>query len=277
MKIRYTLFHYNFNRRSHIILQIVLLLFRPNIFLHVEKSVGDYSELDWIVSYIRKQKEKTPKTIIYVQSVAACHQMYFHFHCELKNEAYVDNIQDPNKRIIEMFHSSTDEKSKSRILDEILRKGTVRVLIATVAMGMGIDIKDVTTVIVWGVPASMLQLWQQIGRAGRDGRDALSIIYAYQRSISLGCMSCKHKCTCERRKKLRLIPETNDCLRSHILSDFRLNGVNYEGSISKVACQNECITSCTCDFCKCCSKCSANCNCINNLQQHKQIIDLFYP
>ena len=39
--------------------------------------------------------------------------------------------------------------------------GTIRVLIATVAVGMGIDIPDITLVIMWGQPQSVLQIWQE--------------------------------------------------------------------------------------------------------------------
>ena len=37
--------------------------------------------------------------------------------------------------------------------------GTIRVLIATVAVG--IDIADITLVIMWGKPQSVLQIWQE--------------------------------------------------------------------------------------------------------------------
>ncbi|KAJ8314293.1 hypothetical protein KUTeg_008854 [Tegillarca granosa] len=49
-----------------------------------------------------------------------------------------------------------------------LSNSSLRVLIVTVAVGMGIDIPNVTLVVMWGLPPSMLQLWQRAGICGRD-------------------------------------------------------------------------------------------------------------
>ena len=69
--------------------------------------------------------------------------------------------------------------------------GRIRLLICTVAVGMGIDIPDVSIVVIWGLPSALLQLWQEAARAGRDGRSSISLCYAYPRSIALPCDSCR--------------------------------------------------------------------------------------
>jgi superfamily II DNA helicase RecQ len=64
---------------------------------------------------------------------------------------------------------------KARLLEE-LRRGRIRVITATNALGMGIDIPNIRVVINVGIRTTIRQFAQESGRAGRDGKKSESII-----------------------------------------------------------------------------------------------------
>jgi ATP-dependent DNA helicase RecQ len=70
-----------------------------------------------------------------------------------------------------MYHKSTHQDSKERILTEFKSGSSrIRCIITTVALGMGLDIRDVQLVVHIGCPKSILSYWQEAGRCARDGR-----------------------------------------------------------------------------------------------------------
>ncbi|KAL7135042.1 hypothetical protein ABFS83_11G066500 [Erythranthe nasuta] len=66
------------------------------------------------------------------------------------------------------YHSGIPSKDRSRV-QELFCANKVRVVVATVAFGMGLDKSDVGAVIHYSLPESLEEYVQEIGRAGRDG------------------------------------------------------------------------------------------------------------
>ncbi|KAL5552486.1 hypothetical protein UlMin_039887, partial [Ulmus minor] len=67
------------------------------------------------------------------------------------------------------YHSGIPAKDHSRIQQSFCAN-KIRVVVATVAFGMGLDKRDVGAVIHYSLPESLEEYVQEIGRAGRDGR-----------------------------------------------------------------------------------------------------------
>ena len=58
---------------------------------------------------------------------------------------------------------------KNTIVPQFTTKSHLRIVIATIACGMGIDCPDVRQIIHWGVPDDAEMYIQESGRAGCDG------------------------------------------------------------------------------------------------------------
>ena len=74
-------------------------------------------------------------------------------------------------RSAETYHAGMDDAGRTRV-QERFADGSLPIVCATNAFGMGIDRPDVEAVVHFEIPGSLEAYYQEIGRGGRDGRRA---------------------------------------------------------------------------------------------------------
>lgn len=81
--------------------------------------------------------------------------------------------------MIDMYHSGTPDKMWNFTLSEFPQSNSViKLLISTIKQGMGYHVEDNEQVVCYGVPSTLVNLWQQFGHcASKVGSKGVSIAY----------------------------------------------------------------------------------------------------
>ncbi|XP_048135916.1 ATP-dependent DNA helicase Q-like 5 isoform X3 [Rhodamnia argentea] len=91
-------------------------------------------------------------------------------YCKFQSETdLISRYLRDNNISAKSYHSGIPTKDRARI-QELFCSNKIRVIVATVAFGMGLDKRDIGAIMHYSLPNSLEEYVQEIGRAGRDGR-----------------------------------------------------------------------------------------------------------
>ena len=83
-----------------------------------------------------------------------------------------------------VYHAGMSKNERDAAQHDFMA-GRIGVIAATTAFGMGVDKQDVRFVHHFDVPASLGRYYQELGRAGRDGRAASAVLFYRSQDLSL--------------------------------------------------------------------------------------------
>ncbi len=133
---------------------------RPNLYLSVRQSPQKAKKINQICQVIDRYPDDCG--IIYCISRKSTESMAE----ELRSKGYR----------VGMYHAGLSAERRSSAQDDFIH-GRIQVMVATLAFGMGIDKSNIRYVIHNNMPRNIEGYYQEIGRAGRDGLPAETLMF----------------------------------------------------------------------------------------------------
>jgi ATP-dependent DNA helicase RecQ len=96
----------------------------------------------------------------------------------------INQFLNLNKFKSEFYHAGLNPIIRKKIQDEFI-DNNIPIVVATNAFGMGIDKKNIRTVIHYDIPASIESYYQEFGRAGRDGKSANAFLLFKEKDLNV--------------------------------------------------------------------------------------------
>lgn len=216
---------------------------KDNIFYSVSNKFNIPFSLGPVCDRLAHQRTDMGRTIIFCRTYDEVTDIYYFFKQQL-GFGFTDPPGAPDLtqfRLVDMYTHCTDQSVKDKILTQFTSSSTLpRVIIATIAFGMGIDCPDVRQIIHWGVPEDVETYVQETGRAGRDGLLSCALLF-------YGKSDLTKKRTSEQMRRY-CTNSDQQCRKVILFSDFD----NCQGVATMRTCQccDICRKDCTCTMCE---------------------------
>lgn len=209
---------------------------KSNVFL----ALGGFSSIvetfGPIAEKLKVERVNMGRMIIFCKKRIMCSQIYsFLKYCLRSNftEPRSSSVNVPENRLVDMFTSGTHEDVKKKILASFKQPtAPLRIVVVTIAFGMGIDCPDMRQIIHLGPPSDVESYIQHIGRSGRDQKPSCALLL-------YGLYLMKHVIDYCKLNDL--------CRRTFLFADF---DSYVSGSVRGCRCCDICAKSCCCGNCK---------------------------
>jgi ATP-dependent DNA helicase RecQ len=132
-------------------------LFRDNLTIHAKHRIKDGREQ--LMEFLKQHKDESG--IIYTLS-------------RKSTESVAHFLQDKGIEA-KAYHAGLPTEEKNRTYADFVAD-RVQIVVATIAFGMGIDKSNIRFVVHMTMPKTLENFYQEIGRAGRDGLEAETLL-----------------------------------------------------------------------------------------------------